>query len=50
MNLPRIPKRHPLLEYSYLVMLRDLRQTIARKLWKERKIRRIKNESAKTDN
>jgi len=35
-NLPTIPKTHPLLEHAQLAMLRDCRQFVARKLRKER--------------
>ena len=37
---PTIPKYHPDLPYSYLVMLRDIRSYLARKLWVERKKRK----------
>lgn len=36
MNLPRIPKTHPLLEHAQIAMLRDCRQFVARELRKER--------------
>jgi len=40
---PTIPKYHPDLPYSMNVMLRDIRSYLARKLWKERRRRCLKN-------
>lgn len=42
MRYPVIPKHHPLLTYSGNVMLRDLRQYLARELRRQRKIKRLK--------
>lgn len=42
MNLPVIPKSHPLLPYSANVMLRDCRAILARELRRQHKIRRLK--------
>lgn len=45
MKPPVIPKHHPLLTYSGNVMLRDLRQYVARELLKQRKLKRLKGKT-----